>query len=229
MKTMTKKITLSSFIEQNVIENPNEVISTFKDEINVFTLEELNEKAGLLAKGFLYSGITKGTRVALVMAGTTNCLAFVLALAKVGATLIPFQKDMDILKIQKILLEEKVHSIGFYADVFLKKFNKIVPNISQNERGYLNTEKFPDLRNIITLGSVKNRGIFTTRELMLVGMHMDDFEMENSMVNVDPDDLFIKKVEIDDQKNMKITKITHRQILKKIYNFADLQQYLLNI
>lgn len=229
MKTMTKKITLSSFIEQNVIENPNEVISTFKDEINVFTLEELNEKAGLLAKGFLYSGITKGTRVALVMAGTTNCLAFVLALAKVGATLIPLQKDMDILKIQKILLEEKVHSIGFYADVFLKKFNKIVPNISQNERGYLNTEKFPDLRNIITLGSVKNRGIFTTRELMLVGMHMDDFEMENSMVNVDPDDLFIKKVEIDDQKNMKITKITHRQILKKIYNFADLQQYLLNI
>lgn len=228
MKTMTQKTTLGEFIEQQVIDNPSEVISTFQDEINIYTLKELNEKAALLAKGFIYSGITKGTKVALVMAGTTNCLTFVLALAKVGAILLPLSKDVHINKIEQILRNEKVHSIGFYADQFLKKFNKIVPNIGQSERGYLNTEKFPDLKNIITLGSVKNRGIFTTRELMLVGMHMDDFEMENSINNVQSKDVFLRKIEIDDKHQSKVTEVTHQKILSKLNSFADLQKYLLN-
>ncbi|MDA3927910.1 MAG: AMP-binding protein [Prolixibacteraceae bacterium] len=227
MKTKTHT-TLSNFFEQLVLDNPNQVISTFNDEINIYTIKELNDKANLLAKGFLYNNITKGTPVALVLAGTTNCLTFVLALAKVGATLIPLNKKLDIHLIEKILKTEKVQSIGFYADPFLKQFLKIAPNIARNERGYLNTDKFPELRNIITLGSVKNRGIFTTRELMLLGIHMDDIDMENSLLVNKPTDIFIKKISFSKTNVMKVDTKTHEEILIENFSFPALQNYLLN-
>lgn len=227
MKTKTHT-TLTEFIENMARENPNQVISTFKDEINIFTLKELHDRSNLLAKGFLYNGISKGTPVALVLAGTTNCLTFVLALAKVGAILIPLNKNMEIRLVEKILKAEKVHSIGFYADAFLKSFNKIVPNVSKTERGYLNTEAFPDLRNIITLGSVKNRGIFTTRELMLVGSHMDDIEMENALLSINPKDVFIRRISFGDKNKMKVDTKTHEEILSDNFSFPALQNFLLN-
>lgn len=227
MKT-TKTSTLASFIENLVFESPDETISTFKDEINVYTLEELNNRANLLAKGLLYNGVDKDTPVALVLAGTTNCLTFVLALAKIGAVLIPLNKALDIKKIKRILMQENVHTIGFYADDYLDKFKKIVPEFTQNERGYLRINEIQTLKNIITLGSIKNRGIFTTRELMLVGEHMDDIEMETKIKEITPSDIFIKQITMNKNAEIIIIENSHEDILKKNSSFKALQKFLIN-
>lgn len=221
--------TLNEFIENLAFSKPDQVISSFQDEINIYTIKELNDRANLLAKGFLYNNVGKNTPVALVIAGTTNCLTFILALAKVGAVLIPINKNLELRLIEKILQSEKVHTIGFYADLFLKTFQLLVPNLTQNERGYLLSETFPALKNIVTLGSIKNRGIFTTRELMLVGSHIDDIEMENSVISISPTDVFIRKVTINKNDHLKVESITHGEILKNNFTFSALQNYLFNL
>lgn len=221
--------TISTFIDQLAYSDPEQVISSFQDEINIYTIAELNQRANLLAKGFLYQGIGKGTPVALVVACTTNCLTFVLALAKVGAILIPLDKNLELRLIEKIISKQKVHSIGFYADPFLKTFKQLLPNLTQNERGYLHSDRFPFLKNIITLGSVKNRGIFTTRELMLVGSHIDDIEMENLIENIRPEDPFIQKISFTKKEEFKVQSITHHEVLKTCTTFPALQNYLLNL
>lgn len=220
--------TLSEFLENLAFTTPNQVISTFKDEINIFTVKELNDRANLLAKGLLYHGVTKGTPVALVIACTTNCLTVALALAKIGAILVPLNQHLELRVIEKILKEQKIHTIAFYADAFLRTFQQIIPNLAHNERGYLSSKDFPHLKNIVTLGSVKNRGIFTTRELMLVGSHMDDIEMEDTLVAIQPSDVFIRKVTYGDRSKIKVEEITHEQILKDNFSFPALQNFLLN-
>ena len=228
MKTTTSS-TLAHFIETLAFDNPNEVISTFRDEINVYTLSELNERANLLAKGLLYIGVDKGTPVALVLAGTTNCLTFVIALAKIGAVLTPLNKDADLQLIELVLNDQKIHTIGFYADSFLERFKNMVPNFTQNERGYLNTDKFPYLKNIVTFGSIKNRGIFTTRELMLLGEHMDDIDMEASIKIITSDDVFVKQVVFDEHKQKKVIPFTHGEILSQNATFSALQNFLMKL
>lgn len=223
------QLTIPAFIDQLVFSNPGQVISSFKDEINIFNIAELNERASLLAKGFLYHGISKATPVGLVISCTTNCLTFVLALAKVGALLVPIDSSLELRSIEKILKHEKINSIGFYADPFLKTFKQLIPNLNHNERGYLQTVQFPHLRNVITLGSVKNRGIFTTRELMLVGAHIDDIEMENMLENINPDDPFIHKLSFNKKGELKVQCITHEEVLKNCNTFSALQNYLLNL
>lgn len=224
----TTNTTLTEFMENLAFTDPDQVISTFRDEINVYTVKELNKRANLLAKGLLYNGVSKGTPVGLVIAGTTNCLTFALAIAKIGAILIPVNQKMEIQSIGKILKEQQVQTIAFYADPFLKQFLKIVPNLSQSERGYLNSKEFPALKNIITLGSVKSRGLFTTRELMLVGSHMDDIEMEDTLVTIQPSDVLIHKVTIGKKGKMDVKKYTHEEILHDNFSFPALQNFLLN-
>jgi len=227
MKTPTHS-TLNEFIENMAFAKPDQVISSFQDEINIFTVKELNDRTNLLAKGLLYHGVSKGTPVALIIAGTTNCLTFALALAKIGAVLIPINQRLEIRLIEKILKEQKIHTIAFYADTFLRTFQQIIPNLAHNERGYLNSKDFPQLKNIVTLGSVKNRGIFTSRELMLVGSHMDDIEMEDTLVAIQPSDLYIRKVSYGDRSKIQVEEITHEQILKDNFSFPALQNILLN-
>ncbi|MBN2806299.1 MAG: AMP-binding protein [Prolixibacteraceae bacterium] len=221
--------TITTFIDQLAFSNPEQVISSFQDEINIYNIGELNNRANLLAKGFLYHGIGKGTPVALIIACTTNCLTFVLALAKVGAVLVPVDKNLELRLVEKILKNEKIHSIGFYADSYLKTFRQLIPNLTQNERGYLQSAQFPMLKNVITLGSLKNRGIFTTRELMLVGSHIDDIEMENLLEKIRPEDPFVHKIIFNKKEEMKVQRITHNEILKICTTFPALQNYLLNL
>lgn len=227
MKT-ENPITLADYIEKMVLANPNQVISTFKDEINVYNVEELNKKANLLAKGLLYNGVSKGTPVALVLSGTTNCLTFVIAISKIGAVFVPLNKDYENETIKKVLKQEKIHTIGFYADIFLKKFQSIIPNYLNNERGYLQDKNFPDLKNVVTFGSIKSRGIFTTRELMLVGEHMDDIEMDDLIKEIKITDLFIRQVTFDNKKKMITTSKTHGEIITGNFTFPALQNFLMN-
>lgn len=221
--------TISQFIDDLVQRNPNQVISTYKDEINVFTIDELYKKANLLAKGLMYIGVGKGSKVALVLSGTTNCITFVLALSFIGAVVIPLNKDFEVETIQEILKKCEAHTIGFYADHFLDKFKTIIPDYLNSERGYLKNAAFPKLKNVITFGSIKNRGIFTTREIMLLGEHTDDFEIEIMSKTVMPDDLFIKQAIIDNKNNISFHSITQGTIVKENFSLSALQNYLLNL
>ncbi|HKM94323.1 MAG TPA: AMP-binding protein [Prolixibacteraceae bacterium] len=228
MKTETP-VTIAQFIDNLIQRDPNQVISTFRDEINVFTIDELYKRANLLAKGLMYIGVGKDTKVALVLSGTTNCITFVLALSFIGAVLVPINKDSDVKITQEILKKCEVHTVGFYADHFIDKFKTIIPDYLNSERGYLKNANFPSLKNVITFGSIKNRGIFTTREIMLLGEHTDDFEIEIMSKTVMPDDLFIKQAVFDSKNKLTFHSITQGTIIKENYSLSALQNYLLNL
>lgn len=219
--------TIANLVDKIAFETPDEIISTYRDEINIFTISELNKRATLLAKGLLYINVQKGTPVAAVLSGTTSCLTFVIALAKIGAILIPLSKEYPVRSISSILKNEEVHTLGFLSESFMNNFKKLVPDITKNERGYLNSPEFPDLKNIVTFGSLKNRGMFTTRELMLQGSHIDDLEMEALFDAVNEDDIFMKKISWDENKKYKFSPLTHKQILKTNPNLNSFQEYLL--
>lgn len=224
----TYSSTLSDYADNLAYRSPNEIISTFNDEINVFTIKELNEKAGQLAKGLICNGVARNTRVAVVLSKTTSCMTFMLALAKAGAVVVPLRSDWDQKTIEKILKEENIHTLGFYADSFIKPFRRMIPDYTNNERGYLNNTRFPTLKNIVTFGSIKNRGMFTTRELMLVGSHIDDIEMESAMHSSKPDDTFLEIITYE-EKTKTIQKITHKELLKLQLTFPELLVHLLEI
>jgi fatty-acyl-CoA synthase len=222
-------ITLADIIENSAFTHPDQIIWSQNEDLIKNTIEELNYRSTLLAKGLLYNGVHRGTAVAVVTAKTTNFLSLAFALAKIGAQFIPIDNSITARQLMRIFIEEKVQTICFYSDTFLNNFKSLIPDFAQNERGYLNTPQFPLLKNIVNLGSIKIKGLFTLRELMLLGSHIDDIEMETSIKEIKPDDIFIKKVRYDEDNQKIIKSKTHAEVLKKYKTFNELQNYLLNI
>jgi fatty-acyl-CoA synthase len=54
----------------------------------------------------------------------------------------------------------------------------LVPELKDSQRGNLKSEKFPMLKNVVFIGPQKHRGMYNTAELILLGSHIDDFELE---------------------------------------------------
>jgi len=52
--------------------------------------------------------------------------------------------------------------------------NELVPELKEHQRGYLHSEKFPCLKNVIFIGPEKHRGMYNTSELILLGSQLND-------------------------------------------------------
>jgi fatty-acyl-CoA synthase len=50
----------------------------------------------------------------------------------------------------------------------------MLPELKTCERGHLNSERFPYLKNVVYIGMEKYRGMFNTAELLLLGQNIDD-------------------------------------------------------
>ena len=63
---------------------------------------------------------------------------------------------------------------GWKDSDYVQMVYDLVPELRDSQRGYLLSEKFPFLRNVIFIGQEKHRGMFNTAELILLGSQQDD-------------------------------------------------------
>src|SRR5574344_2910932 len=50
----------------------------------------------------------------------------------------------------------------------------MIPELKASQRGYVKSERFPKLKNVVYIGQEKYRGMYNTAELLLLGQNIDD-------------------------------------------------------
>ena len=60
----------------------------------------------------------------------------------------------------------------------------MLPELKNCERGHLNSERFPYMKNVVFIGMEKYRGMFNTAELLLLGQNVEDEELDEMKKNV---------------------------------------------
>jgi len=110
------------------------------------------------------------------------------AAARIGAICVTVNTNYKLHELEYLVKQSDITTLcladGFKDSDYVKIVNDLVPEIKQEERGYLKSSKFPFLKNVIFIGQQKHRGMFSLSELMLVGSHATDDEMleiENSL------------------------------------------------
>jgi fatty-acyl-CoA synthase len=63
---------------------------------------------------------------------------------------------------------------GWRDSDYVQMIYELVPELKESQRGYLKSEKFPFLKNVIFIGQEKHRGMFSTAEMILLGSQLDD-------------------------------------------------------
>ncbi len=180
--------TLGELLEKYAIEAPDREFMVYADRNLRFTYSEFNERVDQLAKGLLYIGIRPGDKVGIWANNVPDWLTFMFATAKIGAVLVTINTNYKTSELEYLIQNADLNTLclidGFRDSDYVGMVFDLVPELKSSQRGNLKSEKFPKLKNIIFIGPQKHRGMYNTSELILLGSHIDDIELEQIKENI---------------------------------------------
>ena len=174
--------TFGEILEKWAIETPDHDFIVYPDRNLRFTYSEFNDRVDRLAKGMLYIGIQPGQKVGIWAKNVPDWLTFMFATAKIGAILVTINTSYKVSELEYILQNADLHTLcmvdGYRESDYLQMIFSLVPELREQPRGELYSSRFPELRNVIFIGQQKHRGMYNTQELLLLGGHVDDSEID---------------------------------------------------
>lgn len=180
--------TLGEILEKYAYETPDQDFIVYPDRNLRFSYSVFNERVDNLAKGLLYIGVQPGDKVGIWANNVPDWLTFLFAAAKIGAVLVTINTSYKIAELEYLLQNADINTlcmIGNYRDSdYVNMVFELVPELKTCVRGNLCSPKFPFLKNVVFIGQEKHRGMYNTAELILLGSHVDDLELEVVKENV---------------------------------------------
>ncbi len=175
--------TIGAFLEEQVKNLPDHEFIVYPDRDLRFTFRQFNERVNQLAKGLLSIGISKGDNVGIWATNVPDWTTFMFATAKIGAVLVTINTHYRSFELEYLIKQADLKALAlidsFRDHDYLQTINQLIPELTSSQRGQLRSEKFPELRNVIFIGQEKHRGMYNTRELMLLGDQFDNSELDS--------------------------------------------------
>lgn len=221
--------TLGEILEKWAFETPEKEFMVYPDRNLRFTYAQFNERVDNLAKGLLYIGVKPGDKVGIWAKNVPDWTTFMFATAKIGAILVTINTSYKLSELEFLLKNADINTLcladGYRDSDFVKMIFELVPELKEQARGELKTEKFPELKNIVFIGQEKHRGMFNTAELILLGNHVDDIELESIKENINCQDVVNMQYTSGTTGFPKGVMLTHHNILNNGFATGQCMKY----
>ncbi len=221
--------TIGAFFEEQVQRLPDHEFIVYPDRDLRFTFSQFNERIDQLAKGLLAIGIGKGDHVGIWATNVPDWTTFMFATAKIGAVLVTINTHYRSFELEYLVKQADLKALAlidsFRDHDYLQTINELIPELAQCQRGQLKSEKFPELRNVIFIGQEKHRGMFNTRELMVLGDHYDNSELDRIKNTLDAHDVVNMQYTSGTTGFPKGVMLSHYNILNNGYYIGDRQKF----
>lgn len=224
--------TFGELLEKYAIEAPDREFMVYPDRNLRFTYAEFNERVDQLAKGLLYIGVRKEDKVGIWATNVPDWLTFMFATAKIGAILVTINTNYKSAELEYLLQNADIHTLclidGFRDSDYVSMVFDLIPELKTSQRGALKSEKFPVLQNVVFIGPQKHRGMYNTSELILLGSHIDDFELEQIKETIDCHDVVNMQYTSGTTGFPKGVMLTHHNILNNGYAAGECMRFTHN-
>ncbi len=170
--------TFGQFLEQWAAETPDKDFIVYPDRNLRFSYAEFNIRVDNLAKALLHIGMRPDDKLGIFANNVPDWLTFMFACAKIGVVLVTINTNYKTHELDYLVKNSDLKAIclvnGWRDSDYVQMIYELVPELKESQRGYLQSEKFPFLKNAIFIGQEKHRGMFNTAELILLGSQLDD-------------------------------------------------------
>jgi fatty-acyl-CoA synthase len=221
--------TLGEILEKWAIETPDQEFIVYPDRNLRFTYRSFNDRVDRLAKGLLYIGIQPGDKVGIWAKNVPDWLTFMFAAAKIGAILVTINTSYKKSELEYILQNADIHTLcmvdGYRESDYLQMVFELVPELKELPRGELHSSCFPALRNVVFIGQQKHRGMYNTQELLLMGGHVDDFEVETIRGNIGCHDVVNMQYTSGTTGFPKGVMLSHHNILNNGFSVGECMKF----
>ena len=170
--------TFGQFLENWATETPDKDFIVFADRNLRFSYAEFNQRVDNLAKALLHLGMRPDDKLGIFANNVPDWLTFMFASAKIGVVLVTINTNYKTHELEYLVKNSDLKALclvnGWKDSDYVQMVYELVPELKESQRGYLQSEKFPFLKNVIFIGPEKHRGMFNTAELILLGSQLDN-------------------------------------------------------
>lgn len=221
--------TLGEILEKWVFETPEQEFIVYPDRNLRFTYAEFNDRVDRLAKGLIYIGVKPGDKVGIWAKNVPDWLTFMFATAKIGAILVTVNTNYKLSELEYILRNADIHTFcmvdGYRDSDYVQMVFELVPELKEQPRGELVSEKFPELKNVVFIGQQKHRGMFNTQELLLLGGHVDHSDLDCIQETLTCHDVVMMQYTSGTTGFPKGVMLSHHNILNNGYSVGQCMKY----
>ncbi|MFW6240567.1 MAG: AMP-binding protein, partial [Thermodesulfobacteriota bacterium] len=151
-----KNLTLGQLLDQAVSTHPDREAVVYVDRDYRLTYLEFNEVVDRLARGLMALGVQKGEKVAVWATNVPHWVALQFATARVGAVLLTVNTNYRSHELAYLLRQSEAENIflidGFRDVDYVQTLYELIPELREQERGYLQSPEFPHLKRVFLLG-----------------------------------------------------------------------------
>ncbi len=170
--------TLHQWLEHWTMVQPKAEFLIYPDRSLRLTYTDFNSRVDRFAKGLLHIGVGHGDKVGVWAKNIPDWLTLMFACSKIGAILVTVNTNYKRSEVEYVMRNADIHTMcimnGYRDSDYVSIINRIVPELKTQQRGYLKSEKLPELKNIVYLGAEKHRGMYNTAELNVLGAQVSD-------------------------------------------------------
>lgn len=173
--------TLGDWLEHWATETPDHEYIVFSDRNLRFTWSAFNQRVDNMAKGMLAIGIPQGAHVGILAQNVPDWLTFLYACAKIGAVAVTVNTSYKAHELAFVLENSDMHTLcitdGVSGNDYVEMVYSLLPELKTSQRGKMQSQRFPELKNLIYIGHEKHRGMYNTAEVLLLGSNKSDDEL----------------------------------------------------
>lgn len=186
-------LTIGDLLEEQVKLYPGHEAVVYP-ELNIRkTYSEFNELVNKTAKGFLSLGIKKGDHLAIWSDNKLEWLVTQFASAKIGAVLVTVNTNYQASELEYLLSQSDSMTLimaeEYRGTSYLEILNNVCPTIKHAEKGKINTEKLPHLKNVVVLNDAEYEYAFNWKEVMDLSNRVDNEQLETIKKTLHYDDV----------------------------------------
>ncbi len=173
--------TIGQWLEYWAENKPDKEYIVYSDRDLRFTWKQFNERVDNMAKGMIAIGIKPGTHIGIWATNVPDWLTFLYAGAKIGAVVVTVNTNYKQHELEYLVENSDIHTLciteGVFDGSYIDMVNSMFPELKTSQRGYLNSKRFPKLKNVVFIGQEKFRGMYNTPELLLLGTNVSDKDL----------------------------------------------------
>jgi fatty-acyl-CoA synthase len=208
---------------------PQKDFMVYPDRNLRFNYSQFNERVDDLAKGLLALGLKKGDHIGIWARNVPDWLTFLFATSKIGAVLVTVNTSYRSHELAYVVKHSDMKALaiidGFRNVDYVQTVYDIVPELKTQQRGNLTSQEFPELNHVIYIGQEKHRGMYNTRELLLLGKHCPDSELAKIKASTTADDVVNMQYTSGTTGFPKGVMLTHKNILNNGYYIGEKQKF----